>query len=337
MRSIVVLRRSRRRGASRIVAALIAVLLVLSACATSGAEAEHDGYTIAFLRAVSGAPSTEPTFLVELGTLGFVPDRNLRILAADPGEAYPEPDAARAAVERWMEEDVDIIVALSSSGALAASEAAPDVTTLFLSNDPTATGLVEHEDAPEGRLTGVTFRVPADRTLDLARRAVTGLESIGLAYPVEDPAAIANRDALTAAAEALGIDLLTAEFTDDTDVADAVEELADGGAGALVLSTSPTATRILPTMEAAAADVELPLIANVSLASSALISLYPDNDELGRQLARQAARLLSGSTPSAVPVEDPRRFILTVNADRASELGIELPVDLLREADEVTS
>lgn len=321
----------------RLVAVLLAGALI-AACGNSGDSGSTPEavkpVTIAFLRAVAGTPSTEPAFVDELRAAGYRKGDNLTILAGDANEAYPDPQDARAAVRGWVEQGASLIIALSSAGALAATEAAPEVTVLFLSNDPKAAGLVENERAPEGRMTGVTFRVPADRTLSLAQRSV-GTTRLGLAYPPSDPAALANRDALKAAAADLGVELLTSEFKDGAGVDAAVRELVDGGAGALIVSTSPFATRLLKEIGAAARAHRLPAVANTSLADFAVVSLYPDSDELGRQLARQAARLMAGASPSAVPVEDPRRFIVTLNTKAASEFGVTIPDAVLQEANNV--
>jgi putative tryptophan/tyrosine transport system substrate-binding protein len=315
--------------------ALVATLLLLGGCGTGDGDDDPDAVTIAFLRAVAGVPSTEPAFVSELRRAGFREGDNLTILAGDANEAYPNPDDAATVVRQWRDAGVDLIVALSTTGARIAAETAPDVHVLFLSNDPTASGLVDDETAPEGNLTGATFRVPADRTLSLTRRAVDGLERVGLAYPPDDPAATSNRDALQAAADDLGIELVTAEFSEGEGTTEAVAELAAAGVDALIVSTSPIATRALAETLAAAEDHGIPVVANTTLAKSAILSLSPDTEELGRQLGRQAARLLAGADPSTVPVEDPNHFRLTLNARAAEALGISLPEDLLREANEV--
>jgi putative ABC transport system substrate-binding protein len=131
------------------------------------------------------------------------------------------------------------------------------------------------------------------------------------------------------------MELVTAEFTDGGDAASAVDELAAAGVGALLVSTSPVATRALPETEAASRRLRLPLIASSSVAEHFLLSFAPDTEELGRQLGRQAARILQGADPSSVPVEDPTRFLLKVSATAAAELGLTLPPDLVREANEV--
>jgi putative tryptophan/tyrosine transport system substrate-binding protein len=316
---------------------MLVLVAASAACGSDDAAGNVDrpGHRVAFLRAVAGEGPMEATMLDELRLAGFAPGRNLDIIGGEPEVAYPDPDEAREVASRWEAEGVDLIVAFSSSGAEVARDAAPDTDVLFVSNDPTSAGLIADEQQPEGRLTGVTFRVPADRTLDLAGRIVPELGTLGLTYPAEDPEGAAHREAIRSAADAMGMILLIETFDDPAELDDAVAALAEDGAQVLIVSNSPLVSALLAEMEAAAAAHGLPTVANTTLVDFAVLSLAPDVEELGRQLGRQAARLLSGSPPSAVPVEDPRRFQLTLNETAAAAAGLELPDDVVWEAAEV--
>ncbi|HEX2152432.1 MAG TPA: ABC transporter substrate-binding protein [Acidimicrobiia bacterium] len=313
---------------------LAGLLTVASACGEQSAtlsSSRIETKTIAILRAVPSTPSTIPALLDELRAAGFSQGLNLTVLGGDPEATYPDADDARAVVEEWQGMGVDLILALSSGGARAALDAS-DVHVLFISNDPLTAGLVDDEQRPGGRATGVTFRVPPDRTLDLARRLLPDLESVGIAVPEDDPAAAAHLTTVQTAGDELGIELVVETFGDDNGVRAAVGRVAEKGVGALWLSNSPAASLVTEETGAAAEELRLPVISNSPLAPWALVALTPDTDELGRQLGRQAARLLSRSTVQAVPVEDPRRFVLTLNTSVADDLGIEIPDGLLREA-----
>jgi putative ABC transport system substrate-binding protein len=292
--------------------------------------------TVGFIRAVpSSSDEGQQLLLGELRTAGFTEDLNLTVLDADPGIAHPDPADAAKVAARWAAQGVDLIFALSTSGAMAAAQAAPDVPVLFISNDPSATGLVDNEAQPEANLTGVTFRVPADRTLSIARRTIPGLKRVGLVYPSEDPAALPHAAAVEKAAKSLGLKLEMANFTDETDAAAAVERLVRANVDAIFISNSPTAIRALEPIQAAADRNGIPTIANTSVATGAVVVLGPDTMELNRQLGRQAGRLLLGTDVSDVPVEDPRDFELILNAAIADRLGIKIPSSVLREADRV--
>ncbi len=318
------------RTAVRLVVA--SALLVPAACGNGVDDSTH---VVAFLRAVP--TGNNAPILDELADAGLVEGENLSLLPDDSERTtYPTEEEARDAVRAWVEEGVDLIFAFSSTGAAVAEEHAPGVPVVFLVNDPRAVGLVEHESAPEGHLTGVTFRVPADRTLDLARRAVPGLTTVGLLSPGSDPAARPHREVLTAVAAELGIEVVSQAFAGKADVASAVGTLAEAGVDAVVVVNAPTAVRVARQIVAAATERGLPVVANTAFVEGAVVVLEPETDALLAQLGRQAARVLDGAAVEDVPVEDPARYRVVLDAGKASELGLpELPPALIRQADEV--
>lgn len=312
-------------------------LVLAAGCGSGGGSGEGPApaaRTIAFLRAVaSGQPENQAAFLAELASEGYARGRNLTLLAEDPEEVHPERADAEATVRAWRAQGVDVIVALSTAGALAAAAAAPGVTVLFLVNDPIAAG-VRDVRRPEGRSTGVAFRVPADRTLDLARRALPGQERFGIVYPPSDPAALSVKEEALQAAGDLGIDIVEAPFSADEDVPAAVEALRAQGVAAVWALNSPTTFRRFAAIGAAASAASLPVVTNTT-ADIAVLTLQPDVPALYRQLARQAARVLGGTPVSSVPVENPARFVVDVNLAIANRLGLVVADDVVAAADRV--
>lgn len=312
--------------------ALIVGLVALAACGGSG-DSPKQAKTIAFLRAVEGGAADEAMF-DELQRAGYRSGKNLRVLGAKPQEVHPDPADAAAAVKEWVKQGVDIIFAFSSRGALTAREAAPDTEIIFLVNDPVAVGLVESEDAPEGLLTGVTFRVPADRTLSLTQRAIPSATRFGLIFSSTDPAAEPHRQAVAQAARALRLTVVQESFADDAGIPAAVSRLIKAKVDYIFISNSPTGIIARAVTQKAVAG-RVPIIANTTVVDFALLTLDPDVEELYRQMGRQAVRLLDGSEPSSVPVENPRRYRVTLNQGVATTFGITFPPDLVREADRV--
>lgn len=324
-----------RRSRSLLVA--LAMVPSAAACGPGSTPPGAPGTTpvVAILRAVrSPEPRNVEVFIAELAQAGFAEPKTLRIVGADPAEVHPDPAEAEATVREWARLRLDLVLALSSAGARAAAQAAPEAAVLFLSNDPIAAGLVDNERRPGGRLTGATFRVPPDRTLELARRALPGLSRVGLLFPSSDPAAAPVRQAMVRAGAALGMEVVLGGFAADADVPAAVEGLRTQGVGAVVLANAPATVRAYPVIAPALEAAGLPAIANTS-AGFALLVLEPDAAVLYRQLGRQAVRLLRGAPVSQVPVEDPGRFRLTVSLVAAGRLGRDLPAEVLRSADSV--
>jgi putative ABC transport system substrate-binding protein len=312
---------------------LLVALLLLGSSGCGDDDGVRPSRTIAFLRAVPNPrPAVEAAFLEELRAAGWVEGENLTVLARDPDQTHP--DGAAEAVRGWVDEGVDLIVALSTSGARVADEEAPDVPVLFVVNDPTAAGLVDDERAPEGHLTGVTYRVPADRTLDVAMRTLGSVGVVGLLWPEDDPAAGPVRAHVRTAGRSLDVEVVEAGFTGPEEVAGAVDRLAAAGADAILLANAPATLRAGDAIGEAAARVRIPVVAN-TVAPEALVVLTPDSEQLYRQLGRQAVRILSGSEVSEVPVEDPGGYRVVLSRAAANRLGIDLPDDVLRIADEV--
>ena len=326
----------RTTGTTRARAAIAGVLasgvLLITACSADSSPPAP--VRVGFVRSVPAAPGNAP-FDAALAARGFTPGANLHYVQDEPDtELLITPDEITGAVESWVAGGIDLIVAFSSVGAATAAAAAPNTPILFLVNDPVAVGLVADKSHPDRNLTGVTFRVPADRTLDLARQAVPALQQIGVLVPATDPAGGPSRDAMVLAAQSMDIGTAVEAFVDEADIERAVVALSQRQIQAIVVVNAPTSVRFMKSIELAATAVDLPIIANTQLATRAVVVLEPDVDSLLARLGRQAARLLGGTPPADVPVEDPSRFRVVLNRTVARELHLpEFPADLLRQAD----
>lgn len=326
------------RWGSRLVAgSLVLGLTGLTAgCAgnAGGADGADAPPVLGLLRAV---PDEDHSALVgELRARGWTPGTDVRLLPADPEATVADEEEARATIRRWVHADVELVVAFSTPLATLLADEAPHTPGLFLVNDPVAAGLVADPDHPDGSLTGVTFRTPADRTLDLASRAVGGANHVGYLWPTGDSGVPGHRAAVEEAADELGFELSEASFDDEDGVADAVAQLAAAGVDLVFLASSTATVQARDAIEAELDRHRLPSVANTDFVTFAVVVLTPDGSEVRRQLARQAARLLAGAPVSAVPVEDPRKFTVIVNRSRIQELGLpDVADEVLRQADVV--
>jgi putative tryptophan/tyrosine transport system substrate-binding protein len=316
--------------------ALFVASVLASAVLVGCSGDDEPEMTIGFLRAVGVAQESQDALLDEMAGEGWVEGENLTVLGGSADVAHEDPEDAAAAAREMVDDGADLLITLASTSAIAARDADLGVPILFLVNDPMAAGLVTDERAPDGNLTGLSFRVPPDRTLDVLT-SLGGIERVGVLAPRDDPAADGYRADFMDAADQLGLEAIDAEFTSEEDAGDAVRAAAEAGADAIAIVSAPATVRAFPAIEAAALEAGLPVIANTKVAEFALIVLSPDSDAVYRQLGRQAARILDGTEVSDVPVEDPASFVLTLRAAAADQLGIELPDELVARADEVES
>ena len=313
---------------------LLVVAALLSACLVACGDDGKPDRTIAILRAVPVGQETQDALLRPLADAGWKVGDNLTVLDPDVTEVHADPADAAAAVRGWVKKGADLIVALSTPAAMAAVSAAPNTPVLTLANDPVGSGLLKNPDAPEGNLTGIAFRTPPDRTVDVATRIRDDITTIGVLSPADDPAGAPVQRGLDQAARSLTVKVVDAAFH-EADVAAAVDQLVKGGAQVAVLVNSAATVRSYDALRDALAKAKIPAVANISSNPFALVVLAPDQPAAYRQLGRQAVRILEGTKIGKVPVEDPGEFHLTVRKDVASQLGITVSKDLIEQADEL--
>ena len=291
--------------------------------------------TIAFLRTSPVAADSQRSLLDALEDAGWEVGENLTVLNEDPGAVFAE-DELPAAVDDFVDDGADLLIARSTAAARAAMESGADVPVLVVANDPVASGLVVQPRTPVGVVTGIAFHVPADRTIDLARQLVGDDGVLGLLHPLDDPAAAPVVDDMVDAAAALEVRLLDESFAGDDGARAAIGRLAQAGVDAIILVNAPATVAAHAAIEEATVAARLPTIANTNVNPFAVVVLAPDNVAAYRQLGRQAARVLGGADVDEVPLEEPGEFNLIVRASVAERLRIELPGDLLEQADEVS-
>lgn len=314
--------------------AVLSVFL-LAACRGAPEPLDEDPLRVGMLRIV--ADENHVDFVDELRRQGFRPEVEVELLPADPDQLYGTVEEAEAAVQGWLREgDLDLLIAFSTPFAQLVADLQLGIPTLFVVNDPVASGLVTDLTSPDGGLSGVTFRTPADRLLALAGQAFGDLRTVGYLAPAEDPAVPGHREAFLAAAHAMDIEVVERTFGSADEIAGAAAELRAAGVQVVALPNSNTTFLSRDDLREALDREQLAVIGNTDLLDFAVVVLTPDGAELRRQLARQAALILDGTDISQMPVEHPRKFTLIVNRTRAQELGLpELPDALLRQADVV--
>jgi putative ABC transport system substrate-binding protein len=296
-------------------------------------DEDDEPYRVAILRAVAGVEAEAKLFdgLAE----GGVAEGKVEIIGGkELDEAYASEASATEALERWVDDGVDAVIALSTTGARLADEVTGDTPVLFLSSEPAASGLVRDERAPEGDLTGMSYRVPADRTLALLTDAFPDVRTVGCVYPPADPAAAPVQRNLVRAARELDLGLACEQFTGSDDAGDATRALLTREVDAVILVSSPTTSRATSNIAEALVGSRLPVVSNTPV-DIAELTLAPDAASVYVDLGRQLARVLRGTAIADIPVQDPGRFRLIVNTVIAGQKGHEIPAGVLREATEV--
>jgi putative tryptophan/tyrosine transport system substrate-binding protein len=145
-----------------------------------------------------------------------------------------------------------------------------------------------------------------------------------------------ERDAVLAAAQSLGLDIVRAEVRPDADIAPAIEPLK-GRAEAIYVCLDPLVVSMARRINALALAARLPLVQSTRQSTEAggLISYGPDLLDMSRRAAELVDKILRGAKPADIPVEQPTRFDLVINLKTANALGLAVPATVLARADEV--
>ena len=186
-------------------------------------------------------------------------------------------------------------------------------------------GLVASLAQPGGNITGLSMQWPdaAGKRLELLREVVPSFRRLAIMVNVGFPDAVLDASEAQAAAQSLGLEIA---FESLKDHADALYVTADAllNANRIRINTLALGAR-LPTMHAFRESVE----------AGGLMSYGPNLASMFRRAAELADRILRGTKPGDIPIEQPTKFDLVVNLITARALGLTIPPTLLARADEV--
>ncbi len=251
--------------------------------------------------------------------------------ALEPHWAAGDYGSFASAAREMARSRPDVVVVLTITAAEAMRDLAPAVPTVMMHvNDPVAVGLVPSLARPGGNLTG-TAGVTADmldKTLDLLAALRPDLAEVGMVF---NPANPSNRRMLAQAETRLrarGTRLRPLPWS-------------DGGVPALrqALRTNPPGALLdnAPALAGLGLELGLPVAAMIRTfpEHGALLSYGFPRVPMVLRTMYFVRRVLEGTAPADLPIEQPSRFELVLNARAARQLGITLPLDLLAQAETV--
>ncbi|HEV2300009.1 MAG TPA: ABC transporter substrate-binding protein [Stellaceae bacterium] len=316
--------------------------LAAASCLVVPARAQNGKiYRLGFLSATSFAANSGPGRLADgiLGRLardGF-PRRGS--LALEKRGAETRLERLPALVSELAASKVDVIVAAGYPAA-AEKQGAPGIPIVAVNTgDPVETGLVRSLGRPGGNLTGISDVATelAPKRLEILKDVAPGLRRVAMLWTADDLGMELRYDASAAAARKLGVAVRSFGMREprDFDRAFAATEraLPDGLLVVAGMTTTLNRGRVYDFANAH----RLPAIYETAAFArdGGLLSYGPDGAELVGRAASLVERILQGTSPAALPLEQPTRFRLVVNLKTAKAIGLEIPRDILARADEV--
>jgi putative ABC transport system substrate-binding protein len=289
---------------------------------------------------LAASPHMAEAFRQGLRDLGYVEGRNLAIETRDAGGKHERLPALAAELVALK---VDVIVAGSTPGALAAKQATGTLPIVFTAAaDPVTDGLVTSLARPGGNVTGLSSLSPelVGKCLELLKQAVPGVSRVAVLWSPGALGERTERDMLKqaeTAARALGVRLQFVEARGPADIDRAFSDITRARAGALTALPSTMLLGERRRLVDLAAKNRLPTVYPLRefVDAGGLMSYGPNVAYNYRRAATYVDKILKGMKPGDLPVEQPTKFELAINLKTAKALGLTIPQSVLGRADEV--
>jgi putative tryptophan/tyrosine transport system substrate-binding protein len=294
--------------------------------------------TIGFLGAATPAVANQwvAAFERRLRELGWI---EARTIAIEYRWAEGNSDRYAEIAAEFVRLKVDAIVTWGAGPVLAAKQATALIPIIFAGQtDPVGAGMVASLARPGGNVTGLSLQQTdtTDKRLELLREAVPKLGRLAIMANAGGPGAVLEMRKVQATARAVGLEATTFVIRQVEEIAPAIEALKSR-ADALYVATDPLIFTHRIQINTLALGARLPTIygSREYVDAGGLVSYGPNWTDIFRRTADYVDKILRGTKPGSIPVEQPTKFDLIVNLKTAKALGLELSPALLARADEV--
>ena len=276
-------------------------------------------------------------FRAGLRDLGYVEGRNLVIEARDAGGKTERLTALAAELVALK---IDVLVTSGRDGALAAKQATSSVPIVaVVVGDPVGLGLATSLSRPGGNVTGFSNMAPdlVAKCLEQLKQAVPHARRVAVLWHRDVfPQAAANdmvRNA-EAAGRSLGVTLGFVHVRGPDDFVRAFAEMSRERVDALVAVGSPMFFRARTRLVEMAAQHRLPAVYQERefVQAGGLMAYGADYVDMFRRAATYVDKIVKGARPGDLPVEQPTKFELFINAKTARALGLTISPSLLSQA-----
>lgn len=302
-----------------------------------GVKAEARLPTIGFLGVTTASNEVKWTaaFVQRLRELGWIEGRTVAIeyrWAEGRNDRYADFAAD------FVRLKVDVIVA--TGGAVRAVKQATSVIPIVfpVATDPVGSGFVESLARPGGNATGSSLQGTdlVGKRIELLREVLPNLHRLGIMANANYSAAVLEMRKVQEAANRFNIEAITFEIRQADDIAP-IFEARKGAADAIYVAADPLTSTNSIRINTLALGARLPTLRGLreDLEAGGLMSYGPSFTDLWRHSADFVDKILRGTKPADIPVEQPTKFELVVNLKTATAIGLKIPESFLVLADEV--
>lgn len=276
-------------------------------------------------------------FLRNLAELGYVESKNI---VFEYRSADNKMERVSAVADELVRLKVDVLVTSATAAAIAAKNATRTIPIVFLSSgDPVALGLVDSLARPGGNMTGFTTIAPvlAGKRLELLKETIPKLSRVAVLWDPKNEGNVQLWRESQLAARELGLQLHSMEVSSSEKYESAFREAIKARCAALIMASSPLASSNRKQIMDLAAKNRMPAVypREDYVQGGGLMSYGPQRAEPYGRLALMVDKILKGSYPANIPVEQPTKFQLVINLNTAKQIGLMIPPNVLSRVDSV--
>ena len=272
-----------------------------------------------------------------LRDLGYLEGQNIAFDYAY-GDGVPErlAEAAAALVRR----PVDVIATFGTPASFAAKQATATIPIVMISiGDPVGVGLVPSLARPGGNITGNTNLGPdvGAKRLQILKEVIPTVSRVAFLFNPDNASNVLQLEEIQAAAPTLGVTVIPVSVSPRVEFETAFAAMVKERPDAFAVTGEPFhQIRIAWIMDFMTKN-RLPAVYQLSetVRAGGLMSYGASQPDLFRRAAGYVHRILQGTKPAELPVEQPVKFELAVNLKTAKALGLELTPTFIARADEV--
>ena len=321
---------------SVLAASLVAVAVILGTALS--ARGQSAPFRVAILTAGVSLTAVHEGLHEGLARLGYVKDKNVTFIIEDTkGDSSASADLP-ARARTLLSAKPDVLFAVSTAHAQAAKQATSTVPVVFAwVGDPVKAGLIDSYPYSKANLTGVAAIGDSltGKRLDVFLEIAPKAKRLLVVVAPQESISPSSFRSLEKAAEKFGVKLLRRDVTNEEEIRKVIEETPKGSIdGIFHLPSTLVRTHMDLLVKKAKRDrIPLAVHEDALVNQGALVSYGPNCRLVGIQTASLVLKILKGTRPGEIMVENPDRFFLAINRSAAKDIGLNIPRVILERAD----
>jgi len=310
----------------------VAVMLVIAANFLIKSNSEQTKTKIGLVQFTDNGllDVTRDSFIEEMKAIGYIDGKNCQILLEN---AHGEAPVINTIIDKFLNEDVDLIVTLSTSATQAAINKVKDRPVVFATvANPFIIGAGQNDSLHVPNVTGVYGAVPMDKTLEIVNQFFPGQIKIGCLWDPAQANVVFNVNNLKKALiKYPRYKFEGANASNSSEVYQAALSLVNKGIDVFILPPDNIIYSAFDAIVKAAHNKKIPIfISDVErLADGALLALGYDYTSSGIQAAHLVDRIIKGADPERIPFEQYTKLTIGLNKNVARQIGLKIPPSIL--------